>query len=331
MNFRQNRNPLPTPYSRYLVPFLAGIGLFLPVITRAQQPRPTPPAAGKPTTKPGQPKPAEHPKEDPKATKVFTDAIEQLKKRSSFEAALTERFDVNGVRMEMNGTIVSAPGDRLHAEIRFHQGEFSGRHTLISDGKTLWSIEQVGTMEATVTRVDLSRVREALKQPNLPKGVADVFFARRGFLGPLAVLETIHDLMMASKLKTGVDLDDHKVNMVTLFWAKPVEDELLKNRAYWMRVGVAGRMELYLDETTGWPYRIDWMASTPPRPLRKSLEIEFRDPKFSPTLSPEQQRAFTYDPGSAATVKDATDEAIKQIASIASELRAKQKTKKSPK
>jgi hypothetical protein len=315
MNFRQKRKPLPMSYSRHLVPLLLGVCLFFPVNSRAQQP----PPKGKPAAKPGTPKPPPHPTEDKKATKALEQAIGQLKKHLSYETALSEHFDIGGLRMELDGTVLSAPGHRLYADLSFHQGPFTGQQKLISDDQTLWQIEQVGSAPPTITRVDLKKVKNALNQPDLPKGVADMFYLRRGFMGPLAVVTTIHDLMMATKLKTGVDLNGHKVNVVTLVWAKPVEQMLLQRRAYWRSLGVAGRMEVYLDESTGWPYRIEWWSSTPPRPLRKTLEIEYRDPNFSATVSPQK---FKYDPGSA-KVKDGTSDAINQINATAQQLRLK--------
>jgi hypothetical protein len=257
---------------------------------------------------PGKPEQAPAPKlkSDPAAVEALKQAVEHLdmKRHGPVKTDLWQEVDVQGLAFQAQGTYLAASGQRLRLELRINRIAGTSADTkVISDGKVLWEISEIGTQGPSVARVDLKRVLEEMDSPDKLK-TRESFLQSQSFAGLTPLLDNLKMHITFTALED-TTWKGRKVKRLTGTWsdAPPIDT---KDWAEFM----PRQCTLYLDAETYWPHRLEWWGPTVRGEPRSKdallMQLEFRNgqrPK-------EQDLAggdFTYDPRSA-TVTDKTDE-----------------------
>lgn len=273
----------------------------------AQQPQQRPP---QPTPPPDAPPP-------PKADKAATEALEAaLKALDSpnlgwVETTLWERIDMQGLTFFAEGRYLAGPGHRLRMDLKVRQGTQEGRLEMVCDGKTLWEVFSIAG-KRDITRVDLTQVGGMLKDPQ----VRDEFFQNMTFRGVVPLLKGLKARMTFTK-KEAARWNGVEVQKLTGEWTPFVLRQLYKNNPIPPRgePGLPRLCYLYLGAAAPhWPYRLELWGPNPPRSGDVLLlQLEFRDPHWTPEMSAERvAREFSFDPGPDKVV-DRTEATMKII------------------
>jgi hypothetical protein len=227
-------------------------------------------------------------------------------KQGAVKTDLWQEVDVQGLSFQAEGRYVAAPGQRLRLELSIIRiaGKQAGMK-VISNGKVLWEISEIGTHVESIVRVDLTTV---LKEMNDPDKVTtrDSFLKSQSFTGLVPLLENLKSQVAFAKPEE-TTWQGHKVIRLTGTWADgPIESK------QWQEF-MPRQCILYLDAETYWPHRLEWWGPTVTGDPRSKdsllMQLEFRNPK-RPTEKELALEKFTYEPPDSANVTDKTEEYV---------------------
>jgi hypothetical protein len=240
------------------------------------------------------------PKPDAAATKVLTDALDQLdpKKVAWLETTIWQQADVQGLTFQTEGKYQSGPDHRLHLDLRVQLGDTLGQLGVVSDGKMVW--EEMSAGKNTLrTKLDISKVLEVLPGSGETERLRHDFLLSQSFFGVGPLLQTIKERMTVTQQEK-VQRGGKDMIKLTAIWsdANPPSGQ-------WPPY-IARQCELFLGSAgpanTLWPYRLEWWG-----PTRAGdgllLQMEFRDPKLNQPLPADKvAQVFHFDPGKAEVV-----------------------------
>jgi hypothetical protein len=299
-------------FSRFLpLPLLTGSALLL-TAALGQQNSPTPKPAPSPQ------KPADT-KADPAAEKTLQAAIDLLHptKLGWVETKVWEQVEAQGFSFEAQGDYLAGPDHRLRQDLKVHLGGSEGRSLIISDGNMVWNVVTVGKAEPVITKWDLKKVSEPLNNTNVSPEFAQSFFRAYSFAGIVPLLQSIRQQMVLTKQEEE-EWNKHQVYKLTAVWSAELNKRLAPQPSNPWPVLVPRLCRIYLDrQAPYWPRRVEWWGPASQGASDTLLmQLEFRDPKFTPRDSamPDRfARAFTFDPGKAEVV-DRTQEMTANMA-----------------
>jgi hypothetical protein len=291
----------------YIVPpFVAAFALLLTgAVAQQNTQKPSPPPAAQPAqTKTATD--AKPPAADEKAAKTLKVAAEMLeaKKLGWFTTTVWERVDSSGFSYESEGKYSGGPDMRVRLDLAVTLGKTRGTSIIVSDGTTVWNSKQIGSNAAAVNRWDLKRINEVLSAPGTSPQLRQVFYRDQFFAGLAPLIQAIGQQMVFTRqdLETWKGHEVYKLSGVAPETAgKPPE-------AWPLYVPRACRC--YLDKTTLWPHRLEWLGPTSPGAEDVVLsQMEFRSPVFFKVDSmPDSLKGvFQFDAGKA-RVHDQTQE-----------------------
>lgn len=267
--------------------------------------QPAPGAAAPGAQAPGQrpvakrPSPPPPPKADPEAVKLFDQAVAKcdLKQIHWLETTYWSRIHLQGLLFEATGRYVVGPDYRLHLDLAVDLGDARGRLQMFGDGQTIWEVLRAGPKQeiAAQKKVSLGKILAALKAPHADEIRAD-YIDNQLLAGVAPMLKALQSRVVFTKLDKDAAVNGHKAFKLTGAWSPKVQapPEHTAN--------VPDRCEVFLDQKTLWPERIEWWGDAPPQKGRVLLlEIEFRSPHFGEQPKGEQ---FAYKPDKGAPKDD---------------------------
>ncbi len=187
------------------------------------------------------------------------------------------------------GTYLGGADHRLRLDLQVHVGAMTSRMQVVSDGQTLWQIEQVGGGERTVAKVELNRVLEVLQKPETSAAQRAEFYGHQFFGGPVPLLQGLRDHVTFIR-QDSVVWNGKPVRLLTGMREKRSSDK------DWP-AHLPRQCRLFLDARTLWPHRLEWWGpGLEPAGDTLLLQVEFRNPA---TLQSVPEATFAYQPGRA--------------------------------
>ena len=287
----------------YIVPLFFTAFALLLTGAIAQQPPQAPPSSqpAKPAKadKPAAPVPLA-PKADPQATKALETAAAMVdpQKTGWQETTLRQSVHTQGFSYKSEGRYLAGPDQHMRMDLKVLLGKTDGQMTVVSDGATVWNMVRVGTEAPAVIRWDLKKVNDMLNSPGMPPKLRDQFYRNQSFVGLVPFMDSLRKEMVFTKLENG-RWENHDVLKLTGVWSEEVSKAICPPPNSWP-VSVPRTCLCYLDKTTYWPHRVEWLGPDAPEGDDVRLtEIEFRDPKFvkGAAVPVQMVSLFTFDPG----------------------------------
>jgi hypothetical protein len=190
---------------------------------------------------------------------------------------------------QAEGTYLAGPDHRLHLDLRVRTEGSTSRFQLISDGQTLWQVEERATSGRSVGRVHLAQLAETPKR--------EEFYRGRCFLGLAPLLRSLQQQVTFIRTDA-LRWRGQDIVLLTGAWATPPAD------GNWPE-GFPRQCRLFLDARTSWPHRIEWWGpASSDRGDCLLHQMEFRRPLLGQT---QPDAEFAFDPGNDA-VKDLTQQ-----------------------
>jgi hypothetical protein len=187
------------------------------------------------------------------------------------------------------GVYLAGPDHRLRLDLQVHAGGAASRLQVVSDGQTLWQIEQTSPAERTVGRVKLGAVLEALENPQITAERRAEFYRRQLFAGPGPLLQSLQPGTTFTRCQN-VRWAGRDVLLLTGVRAPP------RNATPWPAF-LPRQCRLFLDSRTLWPHRLEWWGPVPDCTEDcLLLEVEFRDPVLGQAAA---EQVFAFQPGKA--------------------------------
>jgi hypothetical protein len=224
---------------------------------------------------------------DGAAVQALVGALERLSPEHVrwLQVRLWQKVDALPLAFQAEGLYQAGPDHRLRLDLRLHSAAPTIRLIMVSDGQTLWQAHDMPGSAATVTRLELRKVLEAIERPDAAATRAD-FYENQFFAGPVPLLRSIQELVTFTRLDR-TRWRDHEVLLLTgaRTWAPDGSCPM----------HLARQCRLFLDAQSLWPYRIEWWGPTPKQTGDVLLsQIEFRDPVLN---RPASDALFTFQPG----------------------------------
>jgi hypothetical protein len=291
----------------YIVPpCFAAFALLVTGAVAQQNTQPTPPAqsvkpAAAPTASTVKP-----PAADEKAVKTLKVAADMLeaKKLGWFTTTVWQRVESLGFSYESEGKYSGGPDMRVRLDLEVALGKTKGRSTVVSDGTTVWHSTQIGSAASNVRRWDLKRINDVLSAPGTSPQLKQMFYREQFFAGLAPLIQSLEQHMTYTKQELET-WNGHEVYKLT----GVVPEAAGKPAGAWpLYVPRASRC--FLDKTTLWPHRLEWLGPTTAGGDDVVLcQMEFRAPQFfkGDTLPSDLKAAFKFEPGKA-QVLDQTQE-----------------------
>ncbi len=236
------------------------------------------------------------PAPDEKAVKTLKVAAEMLdaKKLGWFETTLWQRVEMLGLSYESEGKYSGGPDLRMRLDLEVKLGKTTGQTTIVSDGTTVWNSTKVGASPASISHWNLKRIQEVLSAPGTSPQLRQQFYREQFFAGLAPLIQSLEQHMVYTKQEIET-WKGHDVYALSGMAAEAAG----KEASSWPPF-VPRRCRVYLDKTTLWPHRLEWLGPVSAGGEDVILtQMEFRDPKFFKGASVPQQlsAAFTFDPG----------------------------------
>ncbi len=220
---------------------------------------------------------------------IFDRALERLApdRLAWLKVKLWQRMADATTAFEAEGTLLIGPKDCARLDLSVRTGGIPGHWLVVSDGRALAHMVQLGSEDPTVICQLLTPTPDPEAPP--PPLPADVL-RDLGCGGPYPLLKDLRTRLRNLAVQTG------------RLQGRPVvrlQGRLDPAQAP-PAAGTAVRADfcyLYLDAQMLWPARLEWWLGDPTHGARLILEMEFRDPQLNRPLSvSECIRAFTYRP-----------------------------------
>jgi hypothetical protein len=234
---------------------------------------------------------------DPEANRRLDQAIAawHSDKLRWLRLALWQQGNLSTLTYQAEGVCVAGPDHRLRLDLQVHTASADSRFHVLSDGRTLWKIEQHGSAERTISRVDLKPVLAALHSAGTSAARRDDFYSHQWFAGPAPLLQSLRPGTTFTSCQTG---RWHDRAILALTGVRP----LPSGEKAWPDF-LPRRCRLFLDAKTLWPHRLEWWGPVPAqRDDQLLLQLEFRDPVLGQAMP---DKVFAFQPGKV-KVKDLT-------------------------
>jgi hypothetical protein len=251
-----------------------------------------PPAPGqKPGTGPQKAPPPPPPKPDPEATKLVEQAISKmdLKQLGWIETTLWQRMHFQGLEFAASGRYIVGPDFHVRLDLTVDLSDLTGSIEVVGDGKMIWEASQIGKEPRVVhRRIKLADVLAVLNRREVPAAMRTEYAENQAFAGIAPLLKALQLRVVFTKLEKNVSWKGHTDYRLTGVW----NPQQVPPPAPPHSANQPQRCELYLDEKTLWPDRIEWWGEAPPQTGEVLLlEMEFRSPKFGQKPPP---RTFVF-------------------------------------
>jgi hypothetical protein len=280
-----------------LLPILAGLVLVL-TSALAQPPTPPvqPPKPAKPANPPVKQEPIRPPKADPAATRTFEQALEKVRRLDWVQAKVWLQMDLQGLTLPSDGRYVaSLQSQKLHLVLNVNLGQVPATLEVISDGNMLWRTTQVGPEpRKLIGKVEMKKVRDSLNSPTMAPEARTAVLRELAFMGVTPLLEAIQQRMTITRKEKAAwnprwdarvarsGKAPPEVVMLEASWSPKTVTEWLKKPSQPWTFQVPRHCQLFLDKTTGWPYRVEWWGPVQQRAGDALLlQMEFRAPRLS--------------------------------------------------
>jgi hypothetical protein len=301
-NFHQNRDRPCKQRFRFLR------FLFLPSLTASAllltgalgQQAPAPPQPSSPAAPPA--------KADPAAERLLNQALEELdpKKLGWLETTLRQQVYAQGLSFEADGRYLAGPDHRLRLELAVHVGNTEAVVRIVSDGSTVWDEVKIGKGDSSISKWNLKKAQETLRNPGTLPQTSDLFYRSQSFAGVVPLLQNIRDQMTLIKQEE-TNWQNHQVFKLTGVWSANVRQALVSQNSSWPPL-VPRICSLYLGKAIPhWLYCVQWRGPVSPRSEDSLLmQMEFLNPQFKKPPA-DFNRQFTFHPGKA-NVMDRTQD-----------------------
>jgi hypothetical protein len=206
---------------------------------------------------------------------------------SWMEMTLWQQIWEDGVGRVVQGRYLAAPDHRLRLELKVQVNRTEGEFKLVSDGKSLWQLEHLGSGRPAVGQGYLPRLGEQYRTPEAVAAARTALLAEYTFLGPSPLLRILRRQAQRMGRKT-VRWKGIEITQITGNW--PEDPAKLADVPEYQRPRHPPRLwSVYLDAATLWPHRLEWWGAA--RPEDKPtllLEMEFRGAVLNRPMSPER-------------------------------------------
>lgn len=227
------------------------------------------------------------PKPDSEATKLVEQAVSRmdLKQLGWIETTLWQRTHFQGLECAASGRYIVGPDYHVRLDLAVDLGGLTGSIEVVGDGKMIWETFQKGKELPTLQRkIKLTEVLAVLNTPQVPAGVRTEYAENQSFAGLAPLLKALQQRVVFTKLERNVSWNGHSDYRLTGVWSPSLSPPPPPPHAAYM----PQRCELYLNEKTLWPDRLEWWGDSPPQTGQVLLlEMEFRSPKFGEKPPPE--------------------------------------------
>lgn len=228
---------------------------------------------------------------DPGATHTLDQAILAYdgERAHWIKTQLWQKVHVPQLSFEAEGTYLGGPEHRLRLDLQVRLDATVSHFQLISDGHTLWQVEQVASGGRIVSRVELKQVLAALSHPQAVAQARDEFYSNQFFVGLAPLLRSLRQQVTFAR-SDKVRWRTQEVVLLTGVWAVPPADQTWPDC-------FPRQCRLFLDGQSLWPHRLEWWGPIPGRSGDSLVsQMEFRNPVVGQPL-PEKE--FAFQPGKA--------------------------------
>jgi outer membrane lipoprotein-sorting protein len=193
-------------------------------------------------------------------------SIKTLAAIQSVEADLTQTVDMLDQKFTISGHYLKAPGHKVALKLTLSGlPDAKGQMYQVCDGTVLWDYQQVLDSE-TYRRLDITKVLDRLKAPELDEPIRQNVIAQFGFGGPEALLKGLGDVVKFDIKESG-ELDGKAVWVLTGEW-RSREGLTAPNGQPWpptvsLPAYVPSLVKLYLGKEDGWPYKVELVGRVP--------------------------------------------------------------------
>jgi hypothetical protein len=189
-------------------------------------------------------------------------------------ADLVQKVDMLDQKFEVKGRYLKAPQQRTYLRLAV-TGLADGEGTVLQvcDGQVLWEYKKILEGQ-TYSKIEVGKILELLKSPDLEPGIRDRVGSQLGFSGPEDLLVGLRSTVKFDQKESGT-LDGHDVWVFRGEWRN--RNAILGQRqqspvaptaaipAYYPSLVV-----LYVDKENGWPYKLTLVGRKPSMLLEKS-------------------------------------------------------------
>src|SRR5262249_44086748 len=152
---------------------------------------------------------------------------------------------------------------RLRLDLQVRTGNAASRLQVVSDGRTLWQIDQRAPAERVVSRVDLKPVLRLLYSPGTSARRREDFYSHLWFARPAPLRPTLRPTMTFTRCQPA-RWREHDVLLLNGVRSEPPAEKSWPDF-------LPRQCRLYLDAHTLWPYRLEWWGPLPSLPADQLL------------------------------------------------------------
>src|SRR5262249_38329239 len=145
---------------------------------------------------------------------------------------------------------LSGPDHRLRLDLQVRAGNAARRMQVVSDGHTLWQIDQCGPAERAVSRVNLKPGLGTLYSRGTSGRRPEEFYSHQWFAGPAPLLQDLRPTMTFTRCQPA-RWREHDVLLLNGVRSQPPAEKTWPDF-------LPRQCRLYLDAQTLWPYRLEW-------------------------------------------------------------------------
>jgi hypothetical protein len=222
------------------------------------------------------------------AASLFDRALEQLspQRLQWLQLSLWQRMRNADMAFESQGSLLLGPNHCARLDITIQPGNTPARWLVVSDGRALAHVTQIGKRPPSVTtRLLVPAEPDAVSQKSPAETLSGL-----GCGGPYVVMKNLRGKLKEPTAQNGV-LNGIRVIRIH---GRLDPAQVAPQHA---TAAAAEFCYLYLDAQTLWPGRLEWWEVDRKNAQRLRLELEFRDAVLNRPLSEaECIRAFSYNP-----------------------------------
>jgi hypothetical protein len=332
---------IPTMPKNRLIPAI-GVAALIPLAAWAQGPAPKAMPA-----RPGGAAAAPKDEKPTPAQEQLDASIKTLSALPSVEADVTQTVDMLDQKFTVSGHYLKAPGHKVALKLTVSGlPDASGKMYQVCDGTVLWDYQQVLEAES-YRKLEVTKVLERLKSPEIDDQIRQNVIAQLGFGGPEALLKGLRDVVKFNQ-KESIELDGKPVWVLTGEWSSR-EGLTGPNGQPWpplvpLPAYVPSLVKLYVGKDDGWPYKVEFVGHPPAMVMetRKKgadgqlvgskssaqqkveptrIKLVYTNVKLNPTLD---AHAFDFQPPREAKVDDSTEAFVTMLDNVI-RIRAQQK------
>lgn len=244
----------------------------------------------------------------------------KLKALQPFRAKIKETIVIRGRTFQATGRYVQGADLKLNLSFEINAGRTKGSLIQVCDGQFLWTRHQIGK-SITATKRDVKRVLKelaSLSRTTGPVPQPGQFEADLGLGGLDALLASLEQSMVFD-VRRERTIQKQRFVVIEGTWNAQFLTNLTDQepgQSNELPEYIPDRVRIYLEGTTGFPKRIDYLKRGPNRKsLRPMVTLEFQEIEIHIKAD---ANTFRYKPEKGVNVQDVTDQFLQQLRQLQS-------------